>query len=405
MLQRAGRDGARAGRAAGRGRRRRGRGDRRPRRRRRAAARRAAELRLRGRGGARRAACARASRRWSASSATAACCSTAARSTDAEVDEVAAAVVRRPRMSEPSPEERLWDLLRGALGTRALAIVAELGVADALADGPRPVAELAQEVGADAGHAAPAAARARERRRLRRGRARRLRATPTASELLRRGAGWDDFAHLFGGVWYRAIGELDADGRAVVPAGLRDRLLGVAGSAPRRARGVRPRDGAGQGAAGRAARRARLARRRDGRRRRRRQRIAARRARCAASPGLRGIVFDLPETVRDEEALGDRIEFVEGELLRARSRGRRLRPLDDPPRLGRRAGGRDPAHDPRRGAAGRAPADRRRRRRRRERAGRREVARPADARAASAAASATRRSGASCSTTGGFEPS
>ena len=32
-------------------------------------------------------------------------------------------------------------------------------------------------------------------------------------------------------------------------------------------------------------------------------------------PGLRGIVFDLPETVRDEEALGDRIEFVEGSFF------------------------------------------------------------------------------------------
>src|SRR5438067_725939 len=32
-------------------------------------------------------------------------------------------------------------------------------------------------------------------------------------------------------------------------------------------------------------------------------------------PGLRGIVFDLPETVRDEVALGDRIEFVEGSFF------------------------------------------------------------------------------------------
>jgi hypothetical protein len=32
-------------------------------------------------------------------------------------------------------------------------------------------------------------------------------------------------------------------------------------------------------------------------------------------PGLRGIVFDLPETVRDEAALGDRIEFVTGSFF------------------------------------------------------------------------------------------
>jgi hypothetical protein len=30
---------------------------------------------------------------------------------------------------------------------------------------------------------------------------------------------------------------------------------------------------------------------------------------------LRGIVFDLPETVRDEKELGDRIEFVEGSFF------------------------------------------------------------------------------------------
>jgi hypothetical protein len=32
-------------------------------------------------------------------------------------------------------------------------------------------------------------------------------------------------------------------------------------------------------------------------------------------PGLRGVVFDLPETVRDEPALGERIEFVEGNFF------------------------------------------------------------------------------------------
>jgi SAM-dependent methyltransferase len=32
-------------------------------------------------------------------------------------------------------------------------------------------------------------------------------------------------------------------------------------------------------------------------------------------PALRGIVFDLPETVRDEEALGERIDFVEGSFF------------------------------------------------------------------------------------------
>jgi hypothetical protein len=38
-------------------------------------------------------------------------------------------------------------------------------------------------------------------------------------------------------------------------------------------------------------------------------------------PGLRGIVFDLPETVRDEAALGDRIEFVGGDFFESVPRG------------------------------------------------------------------------------------
>ena len=38
-------------------------------------------------------------------------------------------------------------------------------------------------------------------------------------------------------------------------------------------------------------------------------------------PGLRGIVLDLPETERDEAALGDRIEFVEGDFFESVPRG------------------------------------------------------------------------------------
>ena len=45
-------------------------------------------------------------------------------------------------MSErPSPAV-LWDFLRGALMTKALAAVVDAGVPEALADGPRPVGEL-----------------------------------------------------------------------------------------------------------------------------------------------------------------------------------------------------------------------------------------------------------------------
>jgi hypothetical protein len=40
-------------------------------------------------------------------------------------------------MSTRLSETGIWNLIRGALGTRALAVVAELKVADARADGGR----------------------------------------------------------------------------------------------------------------------------------------------------------------------------------------------------------------------------------------------------------------------------
>src|SRR5439155_19944514 len=113
------------------------------------------------------------------------------------------------RMNEITPEERVWRLIRGGLTARATALAAELGVADALSDGPRPLTEVAHDVGADpdtlyrlmralAGDGVfaeeePGVFRNTE-----------------ASELLRRGNGWSDFAHLFGGVFYRAAADLDA---------------------------------------------------------------------------------------------------------------------------------------------------------------------------------------------------
>jgi len=51
-------------------------------------------------------------------------------------------------MSGRAPETKLWDLPRGALRTRALAVVAELRVADALTAGLRPVADVARDGGA-----------------------------------------------------------------------------------------------------------------------------------------------------------------------------------------------------------------------------------------------------------------
>jgi precorrin-6B methylase 2 len=87
--------------------------------------------------------------------------------------------------------------------------MADLGVAQALAEGPRPVEDVAREVGANADSLQ-----------------RFLRALASdgvfaevepgvfrntdSSELLS-SEGWGDFAHLFGSVWYRAVADLEAE--------------------------------------------------------------------------------------------------------------------------------------------------------------------------------------------------
>jgi len=211
-----------------------------------------------------------------------------------------------------SDEGKLWDLLRGALCARALAIVGELRVSDALAAGPRPVAELAAEAGADADTL----------RRLLRALASDgvfaeeepgvFRNTP-ASELLGRD-GWNDFARLFGGVWHRAIGELDASGEPTFA-----RLFGMdfwswLAEHPEERAGFDRAMEQGKG--------------------RRIEQLAGLEWRgdetvvdvgggngslllglLERHPGLRGIVFDLPETHRDEAALGDRCTFVAGSFF------------------------------------------------------------------------------------------
>jgi hypothetical protein len=204
-------------------------------------------------------------------------------------------------MTEVSPEQRLWDLLRGALATRALGLVADLRVADALAVGPRPAVELAREVGADPDTL----------RRLLRALASDgvfvetepgVFANTDASGLLVGGAGWSDFAHLFANVWYRTIGELDASGEPPFPP-----LYGtdfwswLAANPSERAAFDRAMEQGGE---------------------RRIERLASVDwdgdetvvdvgggngsnlvGLLERRPGLRGIVFDLPETVRDDVAL------------------------------------------------------------------------------------------------------
>ncbi len=217
-------------------------------------------------------------------------------------------------MSTRAPESGLWDILRGGLATRALAVVSDLRVAEALDGGPRPIEELAPEVGADPDtlhrllralasdgvfvEEEPGIFRNNE-----------------ASEVLHRGDGSDDFAHLFGGIWLRAIAELDATSRE--PAF--QRVYGaefwswLAEQSEERAAFDRAMREGWQ---------------------RRVDRLSTLEWRgdetvvdvgggngsllvglLGRQPGLRGIVFDLPETNRDQEALGERIEYVEGSFF------------------------------------------------------------------------------------------
>src|SRR5438552_40107 len=111
-------------------------------------------------------------------------------------------------MTDRPPEALLWDFLRGAMATKALAAVVNVGVPEALAGGPRSVDDLAREVSAHRGTLH-----------------RILRALAsdgvfveeppgvfghTETSLLLCSDGWSEFAHLFGGVFYRAIDDLDS---------------------------------------------------------------------------------------------------------------------------------------------------------------------------------------------------
>ena len=254
-------------------------------------------------------------------------------------------------MSTRAPQSQLWDVLRGALVTRALSIVADLGIPGALAEGPGRSDELARDGGADPDTL----------HRL-------LRAlasdgvfieeepgvfanTPASEQLLDRGMG--SFRTPLRGPFYQAIGGLERVGQSGLSADLRHRFLVVARRQPARAERVRHRDGARKAAASGTLRPNRVARRRDGRRRRWRKRVATR---GVAGPGAR------PSRNRVRPA-GDRAgrrgarredRVRRRQLLRERPGRRRLHPVDDLARLGRRASGGDPAHDPR-GSATRCP--------------------------------------------------
>jgi SAM-dependent methyltransferase len=205
----------------------------------------------------------------------------------------------------------LWDFLRGALMTKALAAVVDAGVPEALADGPRPVSEL--QGNPDTLHrllralASDGVFRETEPGVFEH--------TESSRRLL--GPGWREFAHLFGGVFFAATTDLDAStAEAPFPgrfgtdfwewlaehpseraafdaamAGERDRAADQLAALEWREDEVVVDVGGGNG--------------------------TLLLELIQLRPELRGIVLDLPETVRDEAALGDRIEFVEGSFFEA----------------------------------------------------------------------------------------
>jgi hypothetical protein len=118
-------------------------------------------------------------------------------------------------MSAGGPEAVLWDALRGALVTRALALAADLRIAHALSGGPRGVDELARDTGADA-DTLDRILRALASDGIFAETAPGVFQNTAVSDLLRTD-GWDDFAHLFGGVWLRALAGLDASGAPSFP--------------------------------------------------------------------------------------------------------------------------------------------------------------------------------------------
>jgi hypothetical protein len=209
-------------------------------------------------------------------------------------------------------EGLIWDALRGALVTRALGLAAELRVAQALLAGPRSCQDLARERGADA-DALYRVLRALASDGIFAETEPGVFRNTDASEVLARD-GWGDFAHLFAGAWLQAVAALDASGEPSFP-----RIHGsefwawLATHPDERAAFDRAM---AQGWRGRLDRLESLAWRED-------ELVvdvgggngSLLFAFLTRHPRMRGIVFDLPETVRDEQGLGDRCRFVEGSFF------------------------------------------------------------------------------------------
>lgn len=209
-------------------------------------------------------------------------------------------------------EQVIWDALRGGLVTRALGLAADLGVAQALAGGPQSHETLARERGVDAGvlyRVLRALASDGIFEEVEPG----VFGNTSASELLARD-GWDDFAHLFAGVWLQAIAALEATGESSFQRVHGDAFWEWLAAHPdERASFDRAM---AQGWQGRLERLERVDWSGD-------ELVvdvgggngSLLRALLERHPRMRGIVFDLRETVRDERALGDRCRFVEGSFF------------------------------------------------------------------------------------------
>ena len=206
----------------------------------------------------------------------------------------------------------IWDALRGALVTRALGLAADLRVAQALSAGPRSSAELARERGVDA-DALHRVLRALASDGIFEESEPGVFRNTAASEVLAR-EGWDDFAHLFGDVWLQAVAAIDASGQASFSRVHGDEFWAWLAARPDERAGF---DRAmAQGWQGRLERLESLDWRGDevvvdvgggnG---------SLLVALLERHPRMRGIVLDLPETVRDEQALGDRCRFVQGSFF------------------------------------------------------------------------------------------
>ena len=209
-------------------------------------------------------------------------------------------------------EASIWDALRGALVTRALGLAADLRVAQALSPSPRSSAELACERGVDA-DALHRVLRALASDGIFEETEPGVFGNTAASEVLARD-GWDDFAHLFGGTWLQAVAALDASGEASFPRVHGDEFWTWLATRPDE-RAAFDRAMA-QGWQGRLDRLESVDWRGD--------EVVVDigggngSLLCALlerHPGMRGIVFDLPETVRDEQALGGRCRFVQGSFF------------------------------------------------------------------------------------------